>query len=79
MAKIRWRLVAGLLSLLATVILTLPAMGAAGQPNIRDAVNRPNTVGAVADVIWPNGALVDDTIWPNGAILDGASGATSSP
>jgi hypothetical protein len=79
MAKIRWRLVVGLVSLGATVILTVPAMGAARQPNIRDAVSRPSTVGAVADVIWPNGATLGDTIWPNGVIVDGASGGTSSP
>jgi hypothetical protein len=79
MAKIRWRLVVGLVSLLATVILTLPAMGATRQPNLRDAVSPPNTVGAVADVIWPNGANLGDTIWPNGVIGDGASGGASSP
>ena len=79
MAKIRWRLVVGLVSLLATVILTLPAMGAARQTNSRDAVSWASTVGAVADVIWPNGAALDEIIWPNGILLDGDSGGTSSP
>jgi hypothetical protein len=79
MAKIRWRLVVGLVSLLATVVLTLPAMAATRQPNIRDAVSRPNTVGAVADVIWPNGALVGDTIWPNPIVTGDTAGGPASP
>lgn len=56
MATIRWRLVMGLMSLAATIILTFPA-GASRQVN-----------QVVAD-IWPNGAPVVD-IWPNGALTD---------
>jgi len=66
MTKIRWRLVVGLISLGVTLILTVPTMGAARQPNSR-------IVGsslAVGEVIWQNGALVDDTtIWPNPATV----------
>jgi hypothetical protein len=79
MAKIRWRLIAGLVSLLATVILTLPAMGAARESNRRDAVSQLNSVGAVADVIWPNGATFDGTIWPNPIVTGDTAGAAASP
>jgi hypothetical protein len=63
MAKIRWRLVVGLVSLGVTVILTIPAPAAAGHVNGRVADIWPNLLGPVA-IIWPNDPTVD-IIWPN--------------
>jgi len=56
MAKIRWRLVVGLVSLGVTVILTFPAPAAAGHLNNRVADIWPNGLGPVIGTIWPNGA-----------------------
>ena len=71
MAKIRWRLVVGLVSLGATLILTVPTIGAARHPNSRIAGSSLLT----SEVIWPNGALVDDTIiWPNPATVSDTLG-----
>jgi hypothetical protein len=68
MAKMRWRLVVGLFSLGAALILTLPA---AARPISRLLpVSWPAGGGVVADVIWPNGAPIDVIIWPNGAPID---------
>lgn len=77
MAKIRWRLVAGLVSLGLSVILTIPASGAAGQLSSRAAEILPSGVASIADIIWPNTPVVN-IIWPNETIVDGAAG-TSSP
>ena len=63
MAKIRWRLIVGLVSLGVTVILTIPAPGTAGPLNSRVA-GIWNGLGPVADIIWPNDPTVD-IIWPN--------------
>lgn len=53
-SKLRWRLVMGVVSLAATLVVTAP-------------VAAPQAIHAVAD-IWPNGfeQLVGD-IWPNSA------------
>lgn len=64
MAKIRWRLVVGLVSLGVTLILTLPAPAAAGQLTNRVADIWPNALPPVADTIWPNAPIVD-IISPN--------------
>jgi hypothetical protein len=78
MAKMRWRLIVGAVSLGAAVILTLPAVGAA-RPISRPApVIWPGGVAAIGDIIWPNGPATD-TIWPNPIVVDGPSGGTSSP
>lgn len=78
MATIRWRLVMGLVSLAATIILTFPA-GASRQldqvvgdiwPNGNPVADIWPNGDPVAD-IWPNGVVVD--IWPNGALADIAS------
>jgi hypothetical protein len=75
MAKMRWRLVVGLVSLGATLILTVPTMGAARQPNSRSIGSSLLSGEAVGEVIWPNGALVDDTIiWPNPATVSDTFG-----
>ena len=75
MAKIRWRLVVGLVSLGATLFLTVPAMGGARQPNSRIVGGSLLSIEAVGEVIWPNGALVDDTtIWPNPVTIGDALG-----
>jgi len=70
--SVRWRLVAGLASLAAAIVLSLP--GGVLRP-YQGPVSRiaPSLVGQIADVIWPNGALVDDVIWPNGAPVDQSS------
>jgi hypothetical protein len=62
MAKIRWRLVMGIASLAATVVLTLPA-GATAAQRLGSM-----TAHKVAMDIWPNDALAD--IWPNSAVMD---------
>jgi hypothetical protein len=67
MAKLRWRLILGLLSLAATVVLTFPAVSP--QVGGRVADIWPNGVVTVADVIWPNAPIVADVIWPNGPIV----------
>ena len=67
MAKIRWRLIVGLVSLGVTVILTIPAPGTAGPLNSRVA-GIWNGLGPVADIIWPNGPA--DIIWPNDPTVD---------
>ena len=64
MAKLRWRLILGLLSFAATVVLTFPA--AAPQVGNRVAGIWLDGVTTVADVIWPNDPLIGDVIWPNG-------------
>lgn len=67
MANIRWRLVMGLASLVAAIVLTLPA-GAAAAGNLQRASADiwPNIVMAE---IWPNdpsnGSDILYEIWPN--------------
>lgn len=72
-SSVRWRLIAGLVSLAAAIVLTLP--GGVLRPSQGPVTgNAPSLVGQIADVIWPNGALVDDVIWPNGVPVDQSSG-----
>ena len=67
-ATIRWRLVMGLASLAATIILTFPR--AAGQLNQVVASDIwPN--GVPTAEIWPNDIPME--IWPNSVITDIAS------
>jgi hypothetical protein len=63
MSNIRWRLAMGIIALAATIVLTYP-VGASRQLERKVAEIWPNGVGAVADVIWPNGPA-PDVIWPN--------------
>ena len=78
MAKIRWRLVMGIASLAATVVLTLPAGATAAQRLGSMTAHKvamdiwPND--ALAD-IWPNSAVMD--IWPNAGVVDPSTGDTS--
>jgi hypothetical protein len=75
MANMRGRLVVGLLSLGATLILTVPTMGAARQPQGRILGSALLSIQAVGEVIWPNGAFVDDAIiWPNPATVSDTFG-----
>jgi hypothetical protein len=76
MAKIRWRLAVGLVSLGVTVILTVPA--AASPLNGRIAEIWPNALGPVADIIWPNAPDLSIT-WPNAIFVGGATGGTQGP
>jgi hypothetical protein len=64
MAKIRWRLVVGLVSLGVTLILTLPAPPVAGHLSNRVADIWPDPLGPEAETIWPNAPIVN-IIWPN--------------
>ena len=75
MAKIRWRLLFGLASLGAAVMLTFPA-GAARQLESRVGEIWPNAVSTVADA-WPNPMLPDD-IWPNDSLFDTEEQAPST-
>lgn len=78
MANIRWRLVVGLVSLGATLILTLPTVAAARPLSSRHPALSPGGA-AVADVIWPNGAALNDIIWPNPTVTGDTAGANASP
>jgi hypothetical protein len=62
MARIGWRLIAGLLALVATVSLTLP--GVASRADLRAAVRW----------LWPTTTTVVVEIWPNGPASDGIDG-----
>jgi len=73
MAKIRWRLVFGLVSLGAAVLLTFPG-GAARQLSGKVADIWPNPDIVNAD-IWPNAPL---DIWPNGDVVSGDSTGTGT-
>jgi hypothetical protein len=73
MSHIRWRLVMALLSLAATLALTGPA-AASSLPGRQIRELWPNGVATVADVIWPNSALVNDIIWPNGGLFNDVFG-----
>jgi len=73
MSNVRWRLVMALLSFAATLALTAPA--AVSHLSARQIGEIwPNGVEVVADIIWPNAAIIDDVIWPNGAVFDDGSG-----
>jgi hypothetical protein len=73
MSKIRWRLVMGLASLLATLFVTAPAVAPAAGRQL--AVIWPNGLATLGDIIWPNGAVLDDIIWPNGIVIGDSSGS----
>lgn len=75
MAKIRWRLVMGIASLVAAVALTFPAGARAAGRLTADIW--PNADGVLAD-IWPNTTYVVD-IWPNGALTDIVSSTSGTP
>ena len=75
MAKIRWRLVMGIVSLAAAVVLTLPAGASAAGRLTADIW--PNGDGALAE-IWPNTIYMVE-IWPNGALTDIASSLSGTP
>lgn len=64
MVRIRWRLLIGVISLVAAVAVTLPA-----------AASKVDLGQRVAD-IWPNGPSLMDVIWPNGAVLGGGLGSS---
>jgi hypothetical protein len=77
--RLRWRLLVGVVSLAAAVALTLPAAASRVDLGQRVANIGPNSVTAVADVIWPNGAELMDVIWPNAAVLgDNLVGSSDS-
>jgi hypothetical protein len=73
MSKIRWRLLSGLVALVATMALTAPA---ASNAVAHRGLTLPSSIGYLADGIWPN-VLIDEAIWPNapvlGAGLDGSN------
>ncbi|HEY9287744.1 MAG TPA: hypothetical protein VIT43_06955 [Candidatus Dormibacteraeota bacterium] len=76
---IRWRLLTGVLALVAAVAVTLPAAASKVDLGKRVADIWPNGDTTLAD-IWPNGAfdgVLSDVIWPNagviGGIIDGSS------
>lgn len=68
--RVGWRLVAGLVALVVTVMLTLPAAAARVDLGSRISEIWPNVP---LTEIWPN-APVDDFVGPNGALVDGLSG-----
>jgi hypothetical protein len=70
MSNIRWRLIMGLLSLAAALVLTAPAAASGAGRAVGEIW--PNGPG-VADIIWPNAAPIAE-IWPNGAVFDDPSG-----
>ena len=77
-SSVRWRLLIGVVSLVAAVGLTLPAVFSRPLQAPVSATSH-NRVAQVADVIWPNGALFDDTlqndvIWPNSGYLTDSPG-----
>jgi len=63
-SSVRWRLVMGLASLAAAILLTLPGGGLRPLHGPVGGISS-NLVSQVADVIWPNDAVIDDIIWPN--------------
>lgn len=66
---VRWRLLVGLASFATAIVLTLP--GGVLRPSKGPVSGiSPHLVVQIADVIWPNGGLVDEVIWPNGALVD---------
>jgi hypothetical protein len=66
MLKIRWRLAFGLVSLAASLLLTLPASAAAlGGSHVDLSAGASKGL----EVIWPNLPLLDN-IWPNCFIND---------
>jgi hypothetical protein len=68
-SSVRWRLLVGLASLATAIVLTLP--GGVLRPSQGPVSGiSTNLIGQIADVIWPNGAIVDEVIWPNGALVD---------
>lgn len=72
--SVRWRLLIGVVSLVAAVVLTLPTVL---SRSLQGPVS--GTPGQVSDVIWPNGALLDDAvlnqiIWPNSGFLTDSPG-----
>ncbi len=72
----RWRLLMGVVSLVAAVAVTLPAAASRVDLGQRLAEIWPNSVTQVADVIWPNAQLMD-VIWPNAAFLGDTLPGTS--
>jgi len=62
--QLRWRLIAGMISAMMVVGLTLPGFAARVDLGARVAEIWPNVTAFTADVIWPN-LPVDDVIWPN--------------
>jgi hypothetical protein len=74
---IRWRLLAGALSLLAAVAITLPAAASRVDLGQRLAQIGPSVASDVADVIWPNAAELMDVIWPNAAVFGDSLSGTS--
>ena len=60
--RVRWRLIAGLISAVMAVALTLPVLASRVDP------------GATGEVIWPNSALTSEVIWPNALLTGGALG-----
>jgi len=84
MLRIRWRLVMGVISLVAAVAVSLPAAASKVDLGQRVADIWPNGSELVADIwpnsielvgdIWPNSTTVIDIIWPNADALGGGSG-----
>jgi len=73
MMRIRWRLLMGVISLVAAVAVTLPA--AASKVDLGQRVSDiwPNSLVQMDD-IWPNSTTLMDIIWPNAQVLGGGSG-----
>jgi len=74
MVRIRWRLLMGVISLVAAVAVTLPAAASKVDLGHRVADIWPNDPSLMND-IWPNGPSLMDVIWPNGAVLGGGLGS----
>jgi len=72
MVRIRWRLLMGVISLVAAVAVSLPAAAAKVDLGQRLADVWPNSLTQLAD-IWPNNPLI---IWPNGDLLGGGPGSS---
>lgn len=69
----RWRLLTGVLSLVAAVAFTLPSAASSVNLSHRVAEIWPNALSEMADVIWPNDAELNliDVIWPNAGVIGG--------
>lgn len=75
MLRIRWRLMMGVISLVAVVAVSLPAAASTVDLGRRVAEIWPNGVQA-PDEIWPNGASLMDVVWANATVLGGGVGSS---
>ena len=76
MLRVRWRLLMGVIALVATVAVSLPAAASKFDLGQRVSEIWPNSLAQVDDVIWPNSPSTPSVIWPNAPVPGDGSGGS---